>query len=372
MKVLFLSPVRFRSMVGGRYARLAEALLELGVSVSWIEPPLEGVVEGDPVNPPCGHGRFRLHPTPVARGSFFVRVARRERIQAEAVRKAFGGEDPPRALVVFDGGGTVLARREARKRGAALVLDLADRVHLFLENPLLRRLHRAFLARAARGADAVTACSRALVEDVRRWGRECVWIPNAATPGPAPPRRERPPGGPVRMVFAGALEPWVDPAPLVEVLRNSREASLTVAGEGRAREALLGAGIPEERIRFLGRIPYGEVPALLEAHDLGIVPFRVDPLTDAASPLKLFDYWERALPVLSTPFREARETGGVWFYRDAGELAGRLREFAGAPEPFLASGREGRRRVEREFNWRVQGRRFLEVLERAAARASSR
>lgn len=367
MRVLFVSPVRFRSMVGGRYSRLAETLLDLGAGVSWVEPPVEGVVEGDPLNPPCEHPAFKLYVTSVAKGPFLLRAWRREILQAAAVRRVLSLEKID-VLVVFDGGGTVLARREARRRGVPVVVDLPDRIYLFEKNPLIRRLHKALVFRALRGAAGATCCSRALLEEALPLNPECVWVPNAAAPGPPPPERRREPGRPVRVVFAGALEPWVDLGPMVEAARRSGIAAFTVVGEGSSKERLLDPSIPPGRIRFLGRVPFGEIPGLLEEHDLGIVPFRVDPLTDAASPLKLFDYWERGLPVLSTPTREMRETGGAWFYRDSRELEGLLEKFARDPEPFLASGREGRRRVEEEFNWKVQGKRFLEVLRKVVER----
>ncbi len=250
-------------------------------------------------------------------------------------------------------------------------MDLSDRIYLFEKNPLLQVLHRAFVRRAAGSADGVTCCSRDLVEEFEPLHPGCAWIPNAAVLGASPPERKRPPRTPVRVVFAGALEPWVDLDPILEVARRSDVAVFTVAGEGRLRKKLRDPSIPRGRIRFLGPVPFGKVPDLLEENDLGIVPFHVDALTDAASPLKLFDYWERGLPVLAAPTREIREIGGCLLYRDSLELEGFLEEYAKTPAPFIALGEKGRRRVEEEFNWKVQGRRFLEVLRKAVERKKS-
>lgn len=64
-------------------------------------------------------------------------------------------------------------------------------------------------------------------------------------------------------------------------------------------------------IHVLGRVAYEELPAYVQAFDVGIVPYVLNPWTEAVDPLKLLEYLAAGLPVVSTALPEARKYADV-------------------------------------------------------------
>jgi glycosyltransferase involved in cell wall biosynthesis len=53
-------------------------------------------------------------------------------------------------------------------------------------------------------------------------------------------------------------------------------------------------------IKFVGRVPYKELPKYLSKFDLGIIPHKVDQFTKSMNPMKFYEYLAFGLPVVST------------------------------------------------------------------------
>jgi glycosyltransferase involved in cell wall biosynthesis len=60
-------------------------------------------------------------------------------------------------------------------------------------------------------------------------------------------------------------------------------------------------------VHFLGKRPMEEIPALLQGLDCCLNPYVTGHLSDAASPLKLYEYVAAGKPVVSTMMSEARK-----------------------------------------------------------------
>ena len=54
-------------------------------------------------------------------------------------------------------------------------------------------------------------------------------------------------------------------------------------------------------VHRLGAVPSDEIPEYVSTFDVGIVPFVVDELTRAVSPLKMYEYLAAGVPVVATP-----------------------------------------------------------------------
>jgi glycosyltransferase involved in cell wall biosynthesis len=110
-------------------------------------------------------------------------------------------------------------------------------------------------------------------------------------------------GSAVVVGFAGSLKPWHGVRLLLEAMRLLPvDLRLLVIGEGPEREALGGlAAEPElsKRVVFTEAVPYGEIPAYLDAMDIGVAPF--EPMEDFYfSPLKVAEYLAAGLPVVAS------------------------------------------------------------------------
>ncbi len=161
-------------------------------------------------------------------------------------------------------------------------------------------------------ADVVIATSETLAEARRRFNLRTYWVPNgadvahfsvSASPSAELVALSRPVIG-----FVGGLSQWVDLA-LVAFLARERPAWSFV---------LIGPlGIPTHavsaltNVRLLGPRPYASLPSYLRAMDVGLIPFRDDPVTYHADPIKAYEYLAAGLPVVATDLPALRRLSHV-------------------------------------------------------------
>jgi glycosyltransferase involved in cell wall biosynthesis len=136
-----------------------------------------------------------------------------------------------------------------------------------------------------------------------------------------------------RLGFFGLIRDWVDLDLLAAVARRRPDWHFVLIGDS-AHD--LSAYRPLANMHFLGRKPYAELPAYCRQFDLGLVPFKINELTDAVNPIKLREYLAAGLPVISTPLPEARLCE-PWV-----EVVSGASEFEAAVERSLAGGDDRR------------------------------
>lgn len=105
-----------------------------------------------------------------------------------------------------------------------------------------------------------------------------------------------------RVVYVGALAPWVHFSLMDEVARRMPDTSFVWIGPGRT-EAIAA----RPNVYVLGPRPYKVLPGYLQHSDVGVIPFDRDRharLVDSVHPLKLYDYLAAGLPVVATPWAE--------------------------------------------------------------------
>lgn len=142
-----------------------------------------------------------------------------------------------------------------------------------------------------------------------------------------------PPGAPV-LATVGALIPRKGQRFAIEALARLPDAVLVLAGEGPdlvTLRAVAEAHGVDERVRFLGAVPHGELPVVLSAADVFVLPTASEGLANA---------WVEALacgtPVVTTPIPGALEllTDPAWgrtVERDGTAIAETVREILAAP-----------------------------------------
>lgn len=153
---------------------------------------------------------------------------------------------------------------------------------------------------------------------------------------------------------------------------------VTLVGEGAEKKAL------EVRWRQLGLsnvtmlpgVPRDEVPGLLGAADICLVPLRDVPLFSTFIPSKIFEYFGAGKAVIGAvrgePAEILREGGAVVVDpEDPTALAGAIRELANA-DLRRRMGEQARRYVEGHFDRRVLAASYREVLAAAIRRGSRR
>lgn len=106
-----------------------------------------------------------------------------------------------------------------------------------------------------------------------------------------------------RIGFVGSISEWID-LDLVNGLARARpEWSFVMVGPVKTSIKNLRN---RANVLFTGERSYDEIPTLLSAFDCAIIPYRVTPAIEAASPLKLREYLVNGLPVVSVDIPDVR------------------------------------------------------------------
>jgi glycosyltransferase involved in cell wall biosynthesis len=131
----------------------------------------------------------------------------------------------------------------------------------------------------------------------------------------AAPARAGLPGGEGEPIlgYVGTLHAWFD-VPLVASLARAIPGARVVL-VGPAHPAL-AAEIARERERtpnlhWIGPRPYAEIPGIVRAFRVGLIPFRRTPLTEAVNPVKLYEYAAAGVPCVTTRFTDEVERWGA-------------------------------------------------------------
>jgi glycosyltransferase involved in cell wall biosynthesis len=162
-------------------------------------------------------------------------------------------------------------------------------------------------------------------------------------------------------------------------------ASLDGTPEGRSvRFAFVGEGADKQRlarrvtelglrnVTMLRGIPHEQMPALLAAADICLVPLRDVPLFATFIPSKMFEYLAAGKAVIGSvagePARILREAGAVVVPpEDSAALAAAIAALAADPARREAMGRAGRSHVERCYDRTGLAREYRKVIDLAGA-----
>jgi glycosyltransferase involved in cell wall biosynthesis len=161
-------------------------------------------------------------------------------------------------------------------------------------------------------ADAFLATSRNLLDKLAQHGKPTQYLPHgvdielfsrsaetehevlAAIPKP-------------RAGYFGLFDARSDIDLIRHLATSFPQVSFVIAGRV---ETATDAVSKFENVFFCGVIDYQKLPRLIAGLDILFLPYRVNALSDALSPLKFKEYLATGLPIISTPIAAAKE-----FYR---------------------------------------------------------
>ena len=149
---------------------------------------------------------------------------------------------------------------------------------------------------------------------------------------------------------------------------------LDVYGDGPFRpqvEAAIERSGTAERVHLNGRVPMDDLPGLIAGSDVGLVPSRPEPYMEFSLSTKLLEYAAMGIPIIASDLATFRAhfTPEAIRYVAGGDpdaLAGAIRAVAADPTGAARLGAEARRQAA-GYAWEVQGRRYLEIVERLLA-----
>jgi hypothetical protein len=250
--------------------------------------------------------------------------------------------------------------------------DLSVSSHNGVPDATKLELHRKLVTRS----EIVLATARRLCDEVRRLRPDALYCPNGAdyehfhltAPPPAPAdmaelvRSGRPIIG-----YYGALARWFDYELLAQAARTHHNFEFVLIGPNFDRTLMRQPLARLPNVHWLGQKRYEELPAYLYCFTVATIPFLVNEITRATSPVKLFEYMAGGKPIVTTDMPECREYPCVMVARNAPEYVEML------DEAVCRSGWESyRQALDREAQnntWEMRGRQILDQVQRVNAQS---
>ena len=220
-----------------------------------------------------------------------------------------------------------------------------------------------------RRADLVVTTSETLCQSRARFNPHTCWIPNGADvehfSAPAAPAAElRNVPHPI-VGFVGGLSEWVDLDLVARLARQRPEWTFLLVGPVGIDTSAVDA-LPN--VRLLGPRPYADLPALLAAMDVGLIPFKRNDVTYHADPIKAYEYLAAGLPVVATDMPALRRLTPLVALAESAE--GFQHRVRAALEAGRDVGRAERQAEARRHGWTSRFECFERLVENQLACAS--
>jgi glycosyltransferase involved in cell wall biosynthesis len=168
--------------------------------------------------------------------------------------------------------------------------------------------------------------------------------------------------------YVGLLSHFLDFDTLEELRRARRGGTLVLIGPGStATDAAVARLAAREGVAVLGPRPYTEVPAIMQALDVGVIPFRAgDPYVVGINPNKVYQYLAAGIPVVTTPVLDlAPSPPALSFATDPASMRRAVEAALDAPrDP------ERSRALARPHDWSALAARMVDTIERRLAAVS--
>jgi len=166
--------------------------------------------------------------------------------------------------------------------------------------------------------------------------------------------------------YYGAIADWFDLALVERAARERPAYTFVLVGGVFDVDVSRLESLPN--VRLLGQRPYDEMPQYLYHFDVAMIPFKVNPITDATDPVKLYEYLAGGKPVVSTALPEvASRPAPIHVARTSADFVPLLDEALQETDPALA---EQRRRFAAGETWQARYRQIDAALQSVSPRAT--
>ncbi|MBD8049726.1 glycosyltransferase [Limnohabitans radicicola] len=109
--------------------------------------------------------------------------------------------------------------------------------------------------------------------------------------------------------YYGAIAEWFDPALIEAISRKFPQAKIELIGDDSAK---IQAQLQHcANVRFHGEKKYTELPGWLARFDVCLIPFKINQLTLATNPVKVYEYLSAGKPVVGSDLPELAQFGDL-------------------------------------------------------------
>lgn len=117
--------------------------------------------------------------------------------------------------------------------------------------------------------------------------------------------------GKLTIGYFGALAKWIDYGLIERIAAEFSDAQIVLIGQD-YDGSLKGSRLHSyPNVKVLDAVPYAELPNYAQNFDVAILPFLVNEITLATSPIKIFEYMALGTPIVSTDLPECRKYKSV-------------------------------------------------------------
>jgi glycogen(starch) synthase len=273
----------------------------------------------------------------------------------------------------------------AKVNGAKLVYDShelwleQDRLAPYL--PLQKRLLSLLEGALARRADLVITVSAPFAKELmRRYGiRRPLVLMNCQQYTKVQPSAEirdslRDGSDKKIAIYIGGLLRNRGLEQLIESAQYLRQAMVVIIGDGLFRESLeqkVKEMHLEDKVRFTGWIPQGELPLYATSADVGVVPTQSTCLSyQYTLENKLFEYLMAGLPTAVSDQPQRRRivenygVGEVFDEKDPRNIAQAIDRIVSNEDRYQEMRHRARQAAKEEFNWEVQAEKLIEAYQK--------
>lgn len=124
--------------------------------------------------------------------------------------------------------------------------------------------------------------------------------------------------------YYGAIARWFDYDLLWAVASKRPDLNFLLLGPDYDKTAANQAVFGLPNVRWPGPRHYSILPRYLKCFDVATIPFKVNAITHATSPLKLFEYMAGGKPIVTTPMRESMRYENVLVAGDPASFSKQL------------------------------------------------
>lgn len=188
-----------------------------------------------------------------------------------------------------------------------------------------KRVMRAREIETIRKADIVLASSTVLHAAWKGMHNDVRLVRNACAPETLPPPLSRATNARPVIGYVGTIGPWFEWDLVLDLARACPHMCIRLVGP-------VYSPPPEElpsNIEMLPPCKHADAMRFTQGFDIGLIPFRLNRLTNSVDPIKYYEYRALGLPVLTTRFGEMRfreSEQGVYFMERDQDLGSVVRE----------------------------------------------
>lgn len=162
--------------------------------------------------------------------------------------------------------------------------------------------------------------------------------------------------------YAGAIESWFDVEAVEAAARQNPGFDFLLIGRVENPAAARLGQLPNVELR--GELEHAALPALFERMDAALIPFRLNSLTLATNPIKLYEYFAFGLPVVASPMPETMAFGPLVYHAaDPARFASQVCAAAAESSEEL---RRRRMEIARQNTWDARAQAILAALGEAS------